>query len=289
MPHILEFDRVKKEAKLPTLIKHRILNKYNFFVLIIILVSLFATWFITVIYQYTFGFDIHAEDLGGNGREIQKSLLKQVLNLPMYMGSSMNASSFLLPILVPVLSVPFIREKKGLFIYRFLRNQQQSKVIVKTILSYALCTGAVFYLAYLLFLITGAIFNTQESTVDNTIFNTFFGVHFYSNHMILYYLLEGFITFFIFSFVYSLFACSIALITHKTHYSIIIPIVYYFFFSILFVLGFNLQLLAPTYTIGFSAFHGFPFYYIFTPLITPLIISVVITAYALTKHERIIA
>jgi hypothetical protein len=137
--------------------------------------------------------------------------------------------------------------------------------------------------------------NAPYAIPRNT-FDGIFGQGFSTNHTFLYYTVEGFYKYFIFSFVYSIFSCSIVLLSKKIYQSIIIPTCYFFGFT--FLVNFfsgasatNLIVLQPTYIQGFNAFINdspnvstalLPLSSLIIPIITSLVL---ITIYIRGKEK----
>lgn len=275
--------------------KYRILNKYRIIVSCVFLIGMVLTWFFYGgIYSLTLGFDYSAPDLL-DPVAAQQSMLAELLTYDNYL-DLLNFTSTVFPILIFSLSVLIYVEKNGLFIYKYSRNQNQKKVVISTLIKHALYTATVFFTIYIIYMSVGYIFlgdnlsmindGVTTSPIPKNIFDGLFGNNFSDEHVFLYYLAEGFYKYFVFSFVYSLFSCSIALLSNKIYQSTVISACY--FFGVTFFMNFlspsafpNKTMLQPTYAQGFDSFvyENPTALSALTPLISlifPILISVIL-------------
>ncbi|MCB2356554.1 hypothetical protein [Clostridium estertheticum] len=270
------------------LTKYRIFNKYRVWTLLIFVLGFFLSWFFSShLYELIFKFNFNAPDVIGHGIEDQKFLINILLNFDDYVSSTFEYTTFLMPVFVCLLSIIYIKEKKGLLLYKYIRTQKLKKTLLNSIFTHSLYNAFTLYLGFVIFLVIGLIINKNPVITDRTFLNSYFGNGFYFNHPVAYFLIEGIIKFFIFTFVYSIFTFSISLVTNKMRYCIIIPIVFYLFTSIIFGAGMNIQELTPAFTQGFSSYVSINPLRVFIPLIIPILISVFLTIYHITRSERV--
>lgn len=270
------------------LTKYRLFHKYRIGILLIFLMGLFISWFFTAgIYDATLGFNTSSPDIAHRIDEVRKIMLGQVLNYDNYVSGTFRYGMILTPIFICATSLIFIREKRGFFPYAILRGKSEKKLMLKTLLYYGLINGATFYFAYVIFCTVGLLFNSLIMQTPRLSFDFIFGEGFSQNQVYLYYLVEGIFKYFILGFVYTLFSCTIALITNKSYLSILIPIIYYFGASVAFASGFQVMLLAPVFTQGFSSYGDpVPIWGILMPMLVPFLISMGICLSVILRREK---
>lgn len=267
--------------------KYRWFHKYRIIILIVFFLGLWISWYLLGnIYGVTLGFDMAAPDLGGNAQAIKQNLLGQLLTIDHFVSSTFRFSMILGPVLICANTLLFIWEKKGYLAFKLPRKNNYKGVIINTILIHAFINGTTFYFVYILFLSLGMLFNAAHMEIARTSFDFLFGRNFSIESPYFYYVLDGFIKFFVFGFVYSLFSNTIALVSSKSYVSVIIPIIYYFGFSVIFATGLQYMPLAPVYTQGFTSFVDMPLWMAFTPMIIPVVTSFFIIIWFLKRKEK---
>jgi len=240
-------------------------------------------------FDYTLNFHLRPEELEF-ANTMQKDLISSISKLDDYVSATYTFTVTLLPLFVSALSLVYVFEKKGYFHFKHIRENKYKKILIKDILCHALLNSITIYLAYLIFLFVGIAFNRFESDVDRPLLNYIFGRGFYFSNMVLYHIIDGFIRFFIFTFVYSVFSFSISLCSTKYYYSMLSPIVYYFFTSIIFGIGFKYQFLSPTFTQGFPSYgSNLTIGEVLTPLLIPFIFSIGVVVYSCIRNEKVCA
>lgn len=271
--------------------QYRVFHKYRLLAGLLFLAGLLIAWFfLSGLYNFTIGFDKTSPEYLYYGRQMQQELIASTLeDYDLFVTSTYDFTTIMTPVFAAALSIQFIKEKKGLFPYSFTRRGKKLPILAKSLLSSALLTAAVLFLAYVLFCCVGLLFRnpaTDGVYGQRTVFNFLFGSNFYARHIFIYFLLEGFVKFFIFPFVYSLFACCVAFWTDKTYYCLVVPVVYYFFFSIVFGAGLGVQPLAPTFTMGFSSYGITQPFTALLPLVIPMAFCAVSLARACKRGEQ---
>lgn len=275
---------------LKQLTRYRVFHKYRLLAGLLFLAGLFIAWFfLSGLYDFTIGFDKTSPEYLYYGPQMQRDLIASTVeDYDLFVTSSYEFTIIMTPVFAAALSLLFIREKSGLFPYSFTRRKKRLPVLAGSLFSHALLTAAVLFLAYVLFCCVGLLFRnpaTDGAYGQRTVFNLLFGSNFYARHIFLYFLLEGFVKFFILPFVYSLFACCVAFWTDKTYYCLVVPVVYYFFCSIVFGAGLGFQPLAPTFTMGFSSYGITQPFTALLPLVIPVVFCVVSLARACRREE----
>lgn len=278
------------------LTRYRILNKYNFWVFALFLASmLFIMYFETHLNQVNpFTFDpqlYHIENLPlAEQEEYRLNLYNILIKFEYYAYAACGSIIMALPILSCSTVWTFFQEKKGLFVYQYSRGQHKNVMIIRSILINAFIKAVYFYLSYVIYLIIGVLIsNKTKPDLDLNLFDKFFGVGFGNAHQVIYFLLIGIIQVFLFSLTYCIFSYSICLVCRKPYLAFIIPITYCFAGSFLFLTTneFSLEFLRPGFTTALTAYSGFPLWWSFSPLIIPLITSILLIHYSLKRTEII--
>ncbi|WP_147289882.1 hypothetical protein [Anaerosacchariphilus polymeriproducens] len=268
--------------------KYRIVNRYRIIIVFVFLSGLFISWFLkSGMYEYTIGFDKNASDIVGRAEEVQNSLINQVLNLFNYVTSAGDFISFVLPVLASALVILFIKEKSGLFFFKYVRNVSYRKNIISNILIQSSYSGITFFMAYFCFFIVGIILCKTAPEVNVEAFDLAFGQGFSIGELAwIGYLIEGVIKCFIFPFIYTFFACSLSLICKKTYQCIIIPTIYYFFLTIIISIGLGHVDWSPAYPIVSLTVAGTIIQSVI-PLVFPLILSIGLILYSYAEGNKL--
>lgn len=271
-----------------TLNKYRVLNRYRILIFCIFFSGLFISFFFSSgFFDATLVFDKNAPDIIGRGEQVQQSLIHQLLNLYNYTTSVGNYISFILPVLSCAFVILFVKEKKGLFFFKYIRNIKFKSHILRTIFIHSFISGCTFFISYTIFLFIGIFLSQSKPEAPVQAFDLMFSNGF-SIHSFAWigYLIEGFIKCFLFPFVYTFFSCSISLHNEKTYECIFIPVIYYFIGTI--VIGVNLGFipLSPAYPIV-SLTYSLTILKSIFPLSIPLLISIFLIILYFFKGERI--
>lgn len=276
--------------------KYRLFNKYIMFVFLILLLGLFIEMFVeSGIYQVIpsqFEKYYHEETLGMSKEEkaeFRKRTISNLVDYDLYAELPSMIFNFLLPVLCCVTVVVFIKEKNGVFIYKFTRGKKRIRVVLSAMLANAAITALALYLAYLIYCIMGIPFLKMQSDNIHEALDFLFGKGFGNKNLPLYYCLVGLVQVFAFSFVYNLFSCSVALITKKIYLPIVVPVVYFIGGNFLFyspgirIIG---EKLAPAFTVSINGYFNTTAAEACVPLLFPLIISIIMCIFVLKSKER---
>lgn len=254
--------------------KYRIVNKYRVTLFLFFLTG----FFLSLCSSYNFYLLRIIFDNDGSANKI--FLLEHYLNFDSYISTSFNYSMLILPIFCSILSLSFYQEKEGYFIYCFFRNKDYIKTIRKALFINAFYTALTFLIAYLIFFIVGVFTSKNYTEIPRISFDFIFGNNFSTKHIHMYYFIEGILKYFLFCFIYSLFSNSVVCITKKKYLPIIIPLLYYYIFSIIFGICFKVFALSPTIIQSFTSYqNGQPLWVILFPFILPIIFVAYIQEY----------
>lgn len=267
--------------------KYRIVNRYRLIIVFLFLSGLFISWFLkSGMYDYTIGFNKNAVDIAGRADEVQNTLMNQILNLFNYVTSAGDFISFVLPVLASAFVILFIKEKNGLFFFRYVRNVSYKKNIVSNILIQSCYSGITFLIAYFCFFIIGIILCKNPPEINVEAFDLAFGKNFSIGESAwIGYLIEGVIKCFLFPFIYTFFACSISLICKKTYQCIIIPTIYYFFLTIIISIGLGHVEWSPAYPLVSLTVSGTLLQSVI-PFVFPLILSIGMILYSFAEGNK---
>lgn len=197
------------------------------------------------------------------------------LNYDSYMSVSFGYGSTILPIIVSSFVISFVHEIKELLAKATLYKTLNYRTIIILLFKHASLGALSLYIAYIFYCILGLVFGQDENT-SRVAFDFLLGVNFAQSNIFLYFIIEGFIKYFLFTFIYCLFSCSIALVAKKLVFTVIIPIVYYFGFSIIFGAILDIQILTPSYIHGFSSYmQALKISGIIIPLLVPISFTII--------------
>jgi len=168
------------------LTKYRLFNRYRIIVTVAFISGLFVTWFFASgLYEATLGFNANAEDIQGSAKEVQTFLIYQLLDLDTYVSSTFNYISCIVPILVTVLTILFIKEKNSLFINLYVRHNKRRTVLIQTMLSHSVLNGLTIYLGFIIFLLVGLVINKVPVSFNRDGLDWLFGENFSIRHCFL--------------------------------------------------------------------------------------------------------
>lgn len=277
-----------------TLEKHRLFDVKRILIYLFFLVGMFVYWlFASGMIYMLIGFDTGAPDLAGQGEAARQSMIAGNLTMDTFT-DIINYGVCVFPFLIFAMAAFFYKEKDGMFTFRYTRGQSQKRVVLSTLLNYALTSAVCFYLCYLIYMTIGYFLCGPTMGLERGAFDGVFGAGFSTSHVYCYYLIEGFFKYFLAAFVYTLFACSIALVTHKIYSCVLIPACYYYGLTLLFMVCSAIHPLIcfqPAYIEGFNAYmydnpSVFTLFQISASLLIPLLISIVLIVYTLKRRER---
>lgn len=242
--------------------RYRLFNRFRLVILGILFLSMILTYLLqSGVFKLLFFFNTEAPDIAGRVEEVRSFLIHQVLTMDRWVTSAFSVLIVLLPVLACASVYLFIKEKRGMFCYRFARKQLYNTVVLSSVLVSTFICSVSFYLVYFLYCLVG------------------------------FFVIGGFVSVFLLSFVYSLFACSLALVMRKTYQAIMIPILYFFGMSQLFAVLSTaihpmLIVLQPIFTLNFFAYgNAVPIWEFLVSLVPPLLISAGIIIYVMNRKE----
>lgn len=278
------------------LVKERWLNYKKFLLFALLLVSLFLSYFFGGgLFTLLFRFDTDAPDLAG-GEEARDHFIEEGMNIHDYMNTQ-TCMNEIAPLIVFTFSVFFFQEKKTVFNQKYLRGQTRKRVILSALFSHSIFVGLGVYAVYLLYFIIGWFtMDIIPPLYPLTTFDAVLGSGFAENHIFAYYMLCAVYKAFCVGLFYSFFANCIALVVHKAYQAILFASLYFYGFSITCgALPLNRELfhaIQPSMIQGFDSYVYDPalIWDAFSPLCTfviPLLISLGLIAYTLTRRERL--
>ncbi len=280
------------------LLKYKLFNKFNVMIFVVFFLGLVITSFVALdIYSFTpMGFDSEDYGISDLSKEEQeeyrlstRDLLVTFLDFALL---SIDFYAIALPILACGSVFIFSKEKKSVFMNKYLRGEKRSSVHLSTILTNSFITAFTLYLAYALFLVVGVLLTNNWGQRDILIaLDMFFGIGFSDSNYFLYFLITGIENIFLFAFVFCLFTYSISLLAKKAYVAFFIPITYYFAGNFLFIyieaINLSLNRLRPGFTVAIHGYGNFDALLLgLIPLIIPFVVSLILIAVSLTRRER---
>lgn len=281
-----------KEAYMKIITRYRLFNRFRLVILGILFLSMILTYLLqSGVFKLLFFFNTEAPDIAGRVEEVRSFLIHQVLTMDRWVTSAFSVLIVLLPVLACASVYLFIKEKRGMFCYRFARKQPYNTVVLSSVLVSTFICSVSFYLVYFLYCLVGFFVTEQEVAIDRPVLDFIFGAAFSQDNPFLFFVIGGFVSVFLLSFVYSLLACSLALVMRKTYQAIMIPILYFFGMSQLFAVLSTaihpmLIVLQPIFTLNFFAYgNAVPIWEFLVSLVPPLLISAGIIIYVVNRKE----
>lgn len=284
------------------LLRYRIFNLRRIIAGVTALISMWIYWFFySGVYDETIGYNINSLE-GTRTLSAGSGLLKQILTFGRYMDIQGCATTILYLILIFLVTL-FYNEKCGLFSFRYVREEKQSKVILSTIFSHSIINAIVFYVIYVIYTTIGyMLLGNTGLDIPRNIFDGILGVQFSQKNPYLYYLIQGIPSFFIGTFAYTWMGCCISLVCKRAYQMIICMFSY--FWGVQVILEFirctfmsqNMAMMTlnftPVYLYGFYGY-VYPSPTVFTAfqmllsLILPVLISIIILYIFLRGKEKI--
>ena len=209
------------------LLRYRIFNLRRIIAAVTALISMWIYWFFySGVYDETIGYNINSLE-GTRTLSAGSGLLKQILTFGRYMDIQGCATTILYLILIFLVTL-FYNEKCGLFSFRYVRGEKQSKVILSTIFSHSIINAIVFYVIYVIYTTIGyMLLGNTGLDIPRNIFDGIFGVQFSQKNPYLYYLIQGIPSFFIGTFAYTWMGCCISLVCKRAYQMIICMFSYF--------------------------------------------------------------
>ena len=284
------------------LLRYRIFNLRRIIAGVTALISMWIYWFFySGVYDETIGYNINSLE-GARTLSADSGLLKQILTFGRYMDIQGCATTILYLILIFLVTL-FYNEKCGLFSFRYIRGEKQSKVILSTIFSHSIINAMVFYVIYVIYTTIGyMLLGNTGLDIPRNIFDGIFGVQFSQKNPYLYYLIQGIPSFFIGTFAYTWMGCCISLVCKRAYQMIICMFSY--FWGVQVILEFirctfmsqNMAMMTlnftPAYLYGFYGYvypspTAFTAFQMLLSLILPVLISIIILYIFLRGKEKI--
>ena len=209
--------------------KYRFFNKYNVVSFTSMLLILWISWAFASYFIEIITMDYYAEDLAISTKEEADSAKYQfiigILTWERYIDSAMRYTVYIFPLFSLITVLPFCDELNGYYSYP-ARFKNYGKNLAYGIISHSFIGGLVISAVFSVFFSVGAVFMVpQIQNIGG--FASVFPDGFYHRHPYLFFIFMSFTIYFAIGFVFSLLGCSIALITRKKHYVIIVPMLLY--------------------------------------------------------------
>lgn len=200
--------------------------------------------------------------------------IKEIWNANFFTESVLTYTSIIFPLFASITCMHFIVEVHGYFPFAVYRNKKQGSMIWKAILTNSLFSAIALFLTFCLLFLICQFFINYDKNYSSALFDILFGKGFGMHHQIWYILMEAFFKICIFNLVYSIFTCGVYIESNSKLLALLVPVVYFFAFSIMFS---NNYFLFAAFPFSITGYVGKTIFQGVLPLFIPLLLGILLS------------